>query len=415
MRMKKILAVAVGISSLMFGGCSTNQKDVPFHLHAHTFDYGESIDSITFEIEEVDPFSITPSTFKVTASSSIPDGVEADENNYGVYTDVERVVDGVNVNGNTVELFLHCENGQSGEGTLSYGSPNINKNIDVELSYTISQEKDITVADQTISAGTITFKQEGTYDNPEIDAFQSAKQNDMTYYYYVPDNADDGQLHPLVLWLHGYGEGGYSGVDATNSTLRANRAAVCFTEQEAQEIFSGAFVVAPQAPTSWIEDLFNRNYDQTILEIIDKMAGEYAIDVSRIYIAGASSGGYGVTWMASRYPERWAAAVPICPGIASENIESRGGEALSDEDILNLSQVPVWTIQAANDESVPIDQGSRRLYNLLSDSAIYTEYETVNVDGVEYNGHWSWIYFAHNMPNNGETDIWTWMAAQSKE
>ena len=264
MRMKKILAVAVGISSLMFGGCSTNQKDVPFHLHAHTFDYGESIDSITFEIEEVDPFSITPSTFKVTASSSIPDGVEADENNYGVYTDVERVVDGVNVNGNTVELFLHCENGQSGEGTLSYGSPNINKNIDVELSYTISQEKDITVADQTISAGTITFKQEGTYDNPEIDAFQSAKQNDMTYYYYVPDNADDGQLHPLVLWLHGYGEGGYSGVDATNSTLRANRAAVCFTEQEAQEIFSGAFVVAPQAPTSWIEDLFNWGYGDLI-------------------------------------------------------------------------------------------------------------------------------------------------------
>ena len=61
-------------------------------------------------------------------------------------------------------------------------------------------------------------------------------------------NADDGDAHPLILWLHGYGEGGYEGVTATTSGLRANRAAICFAEDRAQEIFGGAFVVAPRYP-----------------------------------------------------------------------------------------------------------------------------------------------------------------------
>ena len=412
--MKKLLILSIGLCLMLFG-CSSRQEQVSFNLHATTFDYGESITSVTFEIKDVDPTTISKSTFKVIASSKLPDQISGDENNYGLYSDVQRTVESVEVNDNTVEIKFHCENGQSGEGTLNYAAPNINKNMDMDITYTILQEEAYVAGGQEIAPGTTKFVQNGTYDNPEVEAFQTAVQNGMSYYYYVPENADDGQKHPLIVWLHGYGEGGYDGVSSTNSTLRANRAAVCFTQEDAQEIFQGAFVVAPQAPTSWIEDLFDENYDETILSIVDQMAADYAIDVDRVYLTGASSGGYGALWMASKYPERWAAVVPICPGIASENIETRGGQELTDEDIMVLSQLPVWTIQAANDPSVPVDESSRRIFQLLNDTAIYTEYPTVNVDGVEYNGHWSWIYFAHNMPNNGEMDIWTWMASNSKE
>ena len=72
----------------------------------------------------------------------------------------------------------------------------------------------------------------------------------------TPQNANDGQKHPLIVWFHGGGESGYRGLHYNNlSQLKANRGAVAFVSDEAQEIFDGAYVLAPQTPHEWSENL----------------------------------------------------------------------------------------------------------------------------------------------------------------
>jgi predicted peptidase len=55
-----------------------------------------------------------------------------------------------------------------------------------------------------------------------------------------------------------------------------------------------------------------------VVELIDALLASYPIDPQRLYLIGLSMGGFGVWELLSRWPERFAAAVPICGG-ADEN------------------------------------------------------------------------------------------------
>ena len=41
---------------------------------------------------------------------------------------------------------------------------------------------------------------------------------------------------------------------------------------------------------------------------------EYKTDPKRVYLTGLSMGGFGTWSLAAKYPEKWAAIVPICGG-----------------------------------------------------------------------------------------------------
>ena len=409
-----LASVALAATSPLFCMGAEVQEPVAFALHAHTYDYGEAVNRVTFQLEGVEAESLGLDSFRIVASSSLPEGITGDEVNSGIYQDVERTVERVCVTGDTVELSLQCGLNVSGEGTLSFAAPNIQRNMDLELTYEIEQVKDIVVDGETVSAGTLSFVQNGSWDNPETEAFQLGEVDGMPYYYYVPENADDGELHPMVLWLHGLGEGGYEGVTSTTNGLRANRAAVCFAQEDAQRIFGGAFVLAPQAPTSWIEDLFAKDYEQALLDIVDQMENQFPVDPSRIYICGASAGGYAAVWMAINHPDLWAAVVPVCPGITTGVSEAYGSVVPTDEELLVLADLPVWTIHTAADTTAIIDEAGRRMHQVLGDHEIYSEFVNVNLDGVEYDGHWSWLYLENNVPELNGEHIWNWMARQQR-
>ena len=122
---------------------------------------------------------------------------------------------------------------------------------------------------------------------------------------------------PLVVWLHGGGEGGLlpDHYYDNETTLRANRGALGFATQEAQRIFGGAYVVAPQSTSYWIED--GPRFAPLIREIIGDLVRRYPIDRERIYVAGCSNGGYMTMEMTSVYRDLFAAAVPICGVVES--------------------------------------------------------------------------------------------------
>ena len=125
----------------------------------------------------------------------------------------------------------------------------------------------------------------------------------------------------------------------------------------------------------------------------------YNIDPDRIYVAGCSDGGWMTVNMAIANPDLFAAIVPICGAYGSS----------TDEELLTLKDNNIWLVHAMNDTSVDPTETSDRLHALIP-SSIYTVYDTVTVDGIDYPGHWSWIYVARNMPTYNGQSIFQWMA-----
>jgi predicted peptidase len=349
--------------------------EATFDLKAHVFDYGESINqAVIHGLANAGAYGADDFIVRASAVRS--------DNASPVFTRVERTISSVAVEGEDLILNLACQFGGAGEGTLTYQG---GRNLSTDQTYEIVLKKD----------SSIVFKQNGNFTDDEVDAFQSGSLNGVQYRFYLPDNYDDGQDHPLLLWLHGAGERGTN----NSSQIRANRGALGWVTPEAQEIFGGAFVLAPQSTQGW-----NDAEVATVMNIITYLEALYNIDENRVHVAGCSMGGGGTTRIATAYPDAFASIVPICAAASAS--------AFPDEYLVEKwSDKNVWLIHAANDTSVNPDGSSRRIHAALPNS-YYTEYETVTLDGVDYPGHWSWIYFALNMPVNdkGQT-VFEWEAA----
>lgn len=79
-----------------------------------------------------------------------------------------------------------------------------------------------------------------------------------------------------------------------------------------------------------------------------------------------------------------------------------------------MKDIPLWLVQARNDQTVKFEESALRVYNLLKDdNAILTAYDSVVVDGDEYSGHEAWVYTALNMPVHNGDHLWQWTAKQS--
>ncbi|MBL8765065.1 MAG: family 78 glycoside hydrolase catalytic domain [Phycisphaerae bacterium] len=182
---------------------------------------------------------------------------------------------------------------------------------------------------------------------------------------------------PLVVFLHGMGERG------TDNLLQlTHKEFLTLATPEARERHP-AFVVAPQCPPDlvWSDVLADPSRElgarpspalALVKELIERLTGELPIDSRRVYLTGLSMGGYG-TWEAlARWPELFAAGVPICGG----------GDPASAR---RLASMPVWAFHSSDDRVVPVGL-TRRMVNAMTAAGgapTYTEYAD--------KGHASWI------------------------
>ena len=289
--------------------------------------------------------------------------------------------------------------------------------------YTITQQTAIETPAGTVS-GLVVTEFAGTTKEIIEDFEIGASTFDgvtLTYADYSP--AQDNQENPLIIWLHGGGEGG---TDAT-IPLAANKATALATD-EIQSYFDGAYVLAPQTPTFWMDGISGTadgtsKYEDALMALIEEyVANNPDVDTDRIYIGGPSNGGYMTMLMARDYPGYFAAAFPVCEGL--------NDSLISDADIQNLAQTPIWFIAAANDVVLPPALNMVPTYNRLvaADADVYmTLFDNVvdtsglytNADGTpyEYNGHFSWVYVHNNEVTteiNGETiTLMQWLSEQS--
>jgi predicted peptidase len=215
--------------------------------------------------------------------------------------------------------------------------------------------------------------------------FKGADDSELSYGWLAPLAAKPGEKYPLVVCLHG------AGGNAKASTILAR--------QGMREQYP-ALVMVPEAdrPFTWAKtDLIKRGGKPmdspeklpVLIEAIHSLVKSEAIDPARIYITGQSMGGVGTWGAIARYPELFAAAVPVCG-------------AWRVEDAGKMASVPVWAFHGEEDPTVPV-RYSRELTAAITKAggtAKYTEYPGV--------GHDSWTK-AYD-----DSELWKWLFAQRK-
>ncbi len=251
----------------------------------------------------------------------------------------------------------------------------------------------------------------------------------MSYASYSPES--DNEEHPLIIWLHGGGEGG---VDPS-IPLVANRAAN-YASDEIQAIFEGAHVLVPQSPTRWMDSggattsgETDDIYYKAVKALIDNyMSRHRDVDRDRIYLGGASNGAYLVLKLIIEYPDFFAAAFPSA--LAYQ------GAYFSDSQAERIKNIPIWFIHAKEDGTTVPDQTVVPVYNKLMKAGApnvhFSFYDHVvditgffGGDDYRYPDHWSWIY-SHANEARRDVDgslvklhgrpatIMEWLAGQSK-
>ena len=416
MAMRTKVLVFVGLLLVSVFGISSEfpAPTIPlisYSLNAKIFDYGQNIVSIEIDTkgqgENIPNKQIDKDTFKVFAKGTLPKdaGIVLDDKTKSLGTfEVEREIENIFVNdkGNIV-INLKYGKDVAGANTLSYVTGDVSRNVLMDLEYRVDQKKKI----KDYKTG---FHIQGKVVDEEADKFVAAKsKSGVNYQYFKPVNKDDGKKHPLIIWFHGNGEGGYKDYRNNVSQKLANRGAVAFAEDKTQKIFGGAYVVAPQADDTWYNN-YTKGYIKSVKAMIDEFVSENNIDKNRIYIFGASAGGYMSFRMMIEYPDYFAAF--STSAAALDKAATSGGVATTAQDLMKIRNKPLWMVHAQNDPTISYENTSKRVYDVLSKyGAILSSYPNVKIGETEYNGHWSWIYSLRNMPVNDKGEhLFEWMA-----
>lgn len=227
----------------------------------------------------------------------------------------------------------------------------------------------------------------------------SQTEEPLNYGYYTPGQAQPGP-RPLLIWLHGAGEGG-----TDPSVAYMGNKVVALSSPKVQELFGGAYVLAPQTPTFWMND-GTGEYGQTgksmyakalMACIEDFVSRNGQIDRDRIYIGGDSNGGFMTMRMLIDHPEYFAAAFPVCEALFDSTI--------TDKNIQDIKDKPIWFTHAKNDPVVnpakTVEPTYKRLLAAGAKNVHFTFWDNITdihegfVDQkgkpFEYIGHFAWI------------------------
>src|SRR5688572_9725861 len=163
---------------------------------------------------------------------------------------------------------------------------------------------------------------------------------------YVPSNYTPGGDHPLILFLHGFGERGTDNIAQVDSNIDP------LLEAAKQR---GAFLYAPQSSGgAWGTTAAGPTLDvQRAVNMMHAAQAAYpGIDDDRLYLTGLSAGGGGAWDALASYPRTFAAGAPICGTLGSSVYR----ESLEDENI--------WAVHARNDSVVSV-ANSRNMINAI--------------------------------------------------
>jgi len=149
-----------------------------------------------------------------------------------------------------------------------------------------------------------------------------------SYLVYLPKSyaRQPSRKYPLLVYLHGKSCRGYN-------LEKLKRYGPPYLVDKGWDF--PFIIVSPQCPPDRIW-----NTDDWFPALYKSLSDEYRIDRNRVYLTGMSMGGSGVWALAVKHPGYFAAAIPLCGGWRTKNIEV-------------MKNIPVWAFHGANDKIVP--------------------------------------------------------------
>ncbi len=226
-------------------------------------------------------------------------------------------------------------------------------------------------------------------EGPEVNGYT------VDYSYYSPVKENDTAKYPLVVWLHGMGDGAEPGKPVEKSNI------AYWASDEFQTRFDpagGAFIFAARSREEMNIYWSNEMIEPLRAAIDDFIAkNKQNIDLSRIYVGGYSMGGKMTLKMAIAYPEMFAAAFPICPAWSP-----------SEELCAMLADTPVWITSSTRDPLVnyyfavsPTFERISSASNVAEKCRLSTLTKVCYEDGTKTSSsHHAWFAVNHDMFTN---------------
>jgi predicted peptidase len=208
--------------------------------------------------------------------------------------------------------------------------------------------------------------------------YVSEKGDTLKYRLHFPD-ADTLRKFPLVIFLHGAGERG------NDNEAQLKWGVMNFVTDQNMKLHP-ALVIAPQCPekSGWSNftgrtaggDMTLQTAPARPMELlaalIQQIIKKYPVDTNRIYITGLSMGGFGTFDAIERYPDLFAAAVPVC-----------GGGDLSKA--ATIKHIPIWIFHGSEDPAV------NPVFSLNMAEALTRAGAHPGLTMYPETGHFSWI------------------------
>jgi len=228
----------------------------------------------------------------------------------------------------------------------------------------------------------------------EAIVFQGKDGHTLPYRLLKPAGYDPAIKYPLVVFLHGSGERG------ADNEKQMSHCIPQFASEENRKN-NPCFLIAPQCPENskwsdvdWDADAHTlpqamSDPGRLTIELVESIASEYSIDKKRLYITGLSMGGFGTWDLIARFPDLFAAAIPICGG---------ADEATAEK----IKHIPIWAFHGAKDVIVKPARSRNMVAALekVGGKPKYTEYPHV--------GHDSWN------PAYRDPESLKWLFAQTR-
>lgn len=172
---------------------------------------------------------------------------------------------------------------------------------------------------------------------PEQLEGQDPSHTEMHYLVWLPEGygQDPDETWPLIVFLHGAG----GGENDSKFVMSYGLPEVLYSGDQPDAF--PFIVVSPQAYQDvpwWDGDTL-----AILNALIDEVMGTYQVDLDRVYLTGLSMGGYGSWWLATTYPDRFAAMVSVSG--SGYRMQTSPGEEM----VCRLKDVPVWAIHGARD------------------------------------------------------------------
>lgn len=191
------------------------------------------------------------------------------------------------------------------------------------------------------------------------ETFVSSDNTTLPYRLYVPEDYNAEKEYSFLLFLHGAGNRGDDNekqvIQNTGLLNRIITGETVTYNGESIDSSKEFIIVAPQCQrdyqwvdTSWsvkpdpsykLDEIAQSQYMTAVVELIADMQSRYNLNDSRMYITGLSMGGFGTWDLLMRYPDLFAAAIPM-----------GGAGDTSKADV--IKNTPVWTFHQLHDPTV---------------------------------------------------------------